>query len=387
MASIDDLPVELLSRVFRFLYIENRTDAFQLSYYDEPEESGDEDDIGQTRWAALFPHCAVARTCRLWRRILAVTPNYWDRVIFDLCDDPTPWLDSFGWSKELPLQVAVFNSSPDARCPNINPELQKEFAELELSRMHTLMVSLTPHIERCTLIYFFRPLSLLQLSFSNTARLIFTNSSVMGPAIQLATPSTTVRGKCVNFISAALLHDSDRLLCRFAPDAMIFKSCDIPPFDDAFFSSKVILENIPASTDLRGILHTWFGTDLIVRSSPCFNDALLVWLSEDRSRARFLTILDIENCDSITIKALQKLIRRKRKSVNSYSSDNSEEEDVAVYPHGIYMLSVCGDDFSLTEKELRWFESHVEDVMFAKSDGTPFEPSCSFFQLTVNQDR
>ncbi|KAF8956829.1 hypothetical protein BDZ97DRAFT_2079566 [Flammula alnicola] len=158
MASLRDLPVELLSLVFGFIYSSSRKLPRhpELSYLssdsDEEEPTPrrpqpiDPEDMIWDRsdedcYASLFPY-NVTWVCKMWRDILICVPAYWSRIIFDVADDPSPMLDAFLWSKALRISVFVFSSVDDA------PE------DEENCRTNSIISSLRPHIERCTSIVF-----------------------------------------------------------------------------------------------------------------------------------------------------------------------------------------------------------------------------------------
>ncbi|CAA7266124.1 unnamed protein product [Cyclocybe aegerita] len=485
MPMIHDLPMELLSRIFFFLYMKSRKEVRMMRIIlDTPED----DILGKTEWAdkdprslALFPH-AQAKVCQHWLNVLSTHAIFWDRVIFDLREDPTRMLDSLRWSKDLPLEIFAFNSSPFPNPQHDNFQAQRDAVALELSRFQALMVVCTPHIKRCTSVVLeamyptsLSPCSLFLQSHckpSDLCTLMLTSVRAANPPSPLAAvnpssdpPSSlpplvqyqslkllcldasvfmsfgrmfkgrendiashrgclmvsryifhydkngafdgpftvddfldciekmgpeyiTLRDLLVQgphdeqptleppayfypFSTPALLFEnvSAPLLSAYfdrfplEDESVKFKFCDIPavPKGCMVWCYFLTLENIPASTDLRGLLNSWDGGELTVKNCPCFDDSLLSWLARDPGHVPRLRSLEIENCNSFTMKRLRKLIRLRTREPDS--SSTSEEDGDFAY---INTLFVCGDNYSLTAEELSWFKSHV-DAWFTTS--------------------
>ena len=146
MAFISDLPVELLLTIFKLIY-DDDTEAHSLGddFVVEggyPEQSLHasmcqvEDDLHNL---TLFP-MTIAFVCHLWRDILAKSPEYWNKVVFEVGRDPTPLLDAFSWSNDQLLDVLVWNRIPD---------LTAAGKALENERVSAITRSLTPHFHRC----------------------------------------------------------------------------------------------------------------------------------------------------------------------------------------------------------------------------------------------
>jgi F-box-like len=147
MASIGDLPVELLLTIFKLIYddddmeVNNTGDDFVVEG-GYPEHSLHasmcqmEDDLHNP---TLFP-MTIAFVCHYWRDILAKSPEYWNKVVFDVGRDPTPLLDAFSWSNDQLLDVLVWNRIPD---------LTAAGKALENGRVSAITQSLTPHFHRC----------------------------------------------------------------------------------------------------------------------------------------------------------------------------------------------------------------------------------------------
>ncbi|KAF8962850.1 hypothetical protein BDZ97DRAFT_1075269 [Flammula alnicola] len=112
-ASINHLPVELhtsilkfffsISHLMRFLSIQEYWRLGRWVYFDQeaPASSKRRPDIErELRSILLFPF-NVASVSRLWHDILVRIPEYWTQVVFDVANDPTPFLNAFSWSKIL----------------------------------------------------------------------------------------------------------------------------------------------------------------------------------------------------------------------------------------------------------------------------------------------
>lgn len=146
MASISDLPVELLLTIFKLIYDSNtQTNNLEDDFvvdgggYSDPSLHAStwiEDDLHRP---TLFP-MTIAFVCRHWRDILARSPEYWNRVVFEVGRDPTPLLDAFSWSNGQLLDVLVWNRISD---------LTAAGKILENERVSAITESLTPHFHRC----------------------------------------------------------------------------------------------------------------------------------------------------------------------------------------------------------------------------------------------
>ena len=147
MASIGDLPVELLLTIFKLIYDDDDTEVYNLGDdffaeggYLEPSLHASmcqiEDDLHNP---TLFP-MTIAFVCLHWRDILAKSPEYWNKVVFEVGRDPTPLLDAFSWSNDQLLDVLVWNRIPD---------LTPAGKALENERVSAITQSLTPHFHRC----------------------------------------------------------------------------------------------------------------------------------------------------------------------------------------------------------------------------------------------
>lgn len=144
MASISDLPVELLLSIFKLIYDDDAEtndfadDLVEGAYSEQSPHASSwmEDDLYSP---TLFP-MTIAFVCRHWRDVLARSPEYWNRVVFEVGRDPTPLLDAFSWSNDRLLDVLVWNR---------NPDLTPAGKALENERVSAITESLTPHFHRC----------------------------------------------------------------------------------------------------------------------------------------------------------------------------------------------------------------------------------------------
>jgi hypothetical protein len=145
MASISDLPVELMLTIFKLIYDDDREannladDFVEGGYPDQSLHASlcqIEDDLHNP---TLFP-MTIAFVCHHWRDILAKSPEYWNKVVFEVGRDPTPLLDAFSWSNDQLLDVLVWNRIPD---------LTAAGKALENERVSAITQSLTPHFHRC----------------------------------------------------------------------------------------------------------------------------------------------------------------------------------------------------------------------------------------------
>ena len=164
MAAIHDLPIELLSCIFAFLYARH-TKVKELPIWmyevDETGKSrGPKGLVGprylQTTWSdhdlynpSLFP-CAVARVCQLWLNVMMRNAHYWTRFAFDLAAVEPLLLDAFLWSNDLPFDMLVFDSRVSCAA---HPQ-DNEAASAELAHAGAVVSRLMPHLGRCHSLHF-----------------------------------------------------------------------------------------------------------------------------------------------------------------------------------------------------------------------------------------
>ncbi|KAF8970408.1 hypothetical protein BDZ97DRAFT_92310 [Flammula alnicola] len=151
MALLNDLSVELLSIIFECVYdSSSRIPPPRTSTAAKPLDATapemPEWSERNFRHPALFPY-NISSVCMLWHDIVIRPPQYWRRIIFDVANDPTPFLDAFSWSSYLPIDVFVFSSANNA---NEDPVTKAH----ENSRVGSIVSRLQPEIIRCRTIIF-----------------------------------------------------------------------------------------------------------------------------------------------------------------------------------------------------------------------------------------
>jgi len=151
MGNFRDLPVEITTKILKQAWEASLTTEFKFpsaellivaglkpSYKPILVESYA---IPNPTGGTLFAFKA-ARVCSLWRDIVSTWGDGWDLVVFDLQDDPTPFLDVFTWSGDHIISVYIFNSKIE-----FTPGL-KELG-IEVHRVMTILRCLLPHVNRC----------------------------------------------------------------------------------------------------------------------------------------------------------------------------------------------------------------------------------------------
>lgn len=144
--SINHLPTEIITSIFKSLIALshkppplNPVDSPPLLYQMKLERM--EKYIYSP---SLFPF-NVAAVSKLWHDILALFPECWTLVVFNVAKDPAPLLDAFLWSENLEnVEVVVFNSDD----PRVVDKTR------ESSRVAAITHALRPHIQRCKSITF-----------------------------------------------------------------------------------------------------------------------------------------------------------------------------------------------------------------------------------------
>ncbi|KJA24426.1 hypothetical protein HYPSUDRAFT_65632 [Hypholoma sublateritium FD-334 SS-4] len=140
---IQSLPVELLEFVFEYIA------SAPSSTTSSPVKGS-----GVAPYRALFPF-NVAATCHAWLSVLMHHGKYWDRIIIDVAEDLTPFLDALEVHKlrmaSMTLHVVVFSSAGgapyDIACEASNNAL-------ELSRVRKVHKALESFLEQCESITF-----------------------------------------------------------------------------------------------------------------------------------------------------------------------------------------------------------------------------------------
>ncbi len=98
---------------------------------------------------ALFPF-NVASVCYRWLAILKLKPQYWRRIIIDIADDPTPFLDTFAlfnqyWEMGC-LHVIIFSSEKSRSFASHDSDSHGIFRKRENARAKTVFERLKPYL-------------------------------------------------------------------------------------------------------------------------------------------------------------------------------------------------------------------------------------------------
>ncbi|KAF8900274.1 hypothetical protein CPB84DRAFT_1779252 [Gymnopilus junonius] len=157
MASISEIPVEILSVIFK--------DAYKA-----PEPLTSDDGPLTSLWRAV-PDIAtpmkgdrvilstypfnIMRVCQLWQSVFCSlkTPDYyWTRLIFDVDNDEIDeLLDTFSWPKDQEIDVIVFSSSTPHL---IQDEEIAAIRATEQERVRKILRVIDPHLGRCKSLIF-----------------------------------------------------------------------------------------------------------------------------------------------------------------------------------------------------------------------------------------
>ncbi|KDR82953.1 hypothetical protein GALMADRAFT_238651 [Galerina marginata CBS 339.88] len=146
-------------------------------------------------------------------------------------------------------------------------------------------------------------------------------------------------------------------------DHLSFKDCEVPYFTFGLGGDLLMLENIIDSDDgqnLRNVVGSWGGTELIIRSCSSFNDRFLSWLAGDvespthqtTDDSKDLTMLPaaglmnllISDCPNFSPRALQRLVEVRK--------GNNEFEG------GLIWLTVNDSRDVLSEEDKQWFKEN-----------------------------
>ena len=156
MANFGDLPVEITTKILKQAWEASLTTELKFPSADLLIVAGlkpsykpilvESYAIPNPTGGTLFTFKA-ARVCSLWYDIVSTWGDAWDLVVFDLQDDPTPFLDVFTWSGDRIISVYIFNSKIE-----LTPGLKE--LKTELHRVFTILRYLLPHVNRCQSIRF-----------------------------------------------------------------------------------------------------------------------------------------------------------------------------------------------------------------------------------------
>lgn len=144
MAQIQDLPVEILSRTFKHIYVACKEESKHSEDSECSSGSDTSETLEITHSPSKFPF-NVARTCKLWCDIVLDSPENWETVQFDLSQEPGPLLRAFAASQTLLFSLVVFTTADN---------LTDEGKALEKERVSSIALHLQPHANRCTSIDF-----------------------------------------------------------------------------------------------------------------------------------------------------------------------------------------------------------------------------------------
>ncbi|KAL0950203.1 hypothetical protein HGRIS_010195 [Hohenbuehelia grisea] len=147
LATIADLPTELLLVIFNLVYRDHRCLPFWIEDFDEfdiHEPAGSSWANTDVRAPILFPYC-LASVCRRWVRVLSRIPQYWTRLVVHVDEDyaPADLASQAAWSQDLPFELTLQRRIVSPR----------EVDHNEGRRVLTSMAGLMPHIHRCTMLH------------------------------------------------------------------------------------------------------------------------------------------------------------------------------------------------------------------------------------------
>ncbi|KDR72547.1 hypothetical protein GALMADRAFT_252682 [Galerina marginata CBS 339.88] len=144
-ASINRLPNEIHREILKALFslsIKPMSVHTDKDIYNAPPVEWEEKNA---RLRTNFPFNA-ANVCKLWYDIVTRIPKCWNRIVFDVRRDPTPFLDAFSWS-DYPetLEVVVFSSATEFKMVD---------RKREARRVAAITKALHPHLHRCKSVIF-----------------------------------------------------------------------------------------------------------------------------------------------------------------------------------------------------------------------------------------
>ncbi|KAG1729485.1 uncharacterized protein EDB91DRAFT_809920 [Suillus paluster] len=161
-APATDLPTELLLRIFRLVYVENRAMQLESSHSNRLcEDWTHEEPLSPT----LFPF-AVAAVCSRWCDVTAIVPEFWTRMTVTVDKNPTDISAiraCLRWSCSLPLDIMVARNIIDHDTPD----------EVECQRAQNIRALLRPHWGRIRRLH-------ISVLHSDTLPFLFTDLD--GPA-------------------------------------------------------------------------------------------------------------------------------------------------------------------------------------------------------------
>ncbi|KAG2140659.1 hypothetical protein DEU56DRAFT_900852 [Suillus clintonianus] len=159
---VTELPTEILLRIFRLVYAENRSLQLESFHSDRVFEDWTHE---EPLSPSLFPF-AIAAVCSRWCDVAATVPEFWTRMTVTVDKNPTDISAiraCLRWSCLLPLDITVTRSVIDNDTPD----------EVECQRAQSIRALLRPHLNRIRRLH-------ISVLHSNTLPFLFTNLD--GPA-------------------------------------------------------------------------------------------------------------------------------------------------------------------------------------------------------------
>ncbi|KIJ59290.1 hypothetical protein HYDPIDRAFT_190588 [Hydnomerulius pinastri MD-312] len=145
-ASIQHLSNEILLRIFRHLYFENRLPRYWVygtTEWKDEELDWEDCDLSSP---TVFPY-APALVCSRWSRVLSEHPLFWTRVVIAIDDDERHRKmvsESLSWSKDRLIEIEVVRRSYSHN---------KDHAG-ETAMVNQIMPCIVQHLHRCQSICF-----------------------------------------------------------------------------------------------------------------------------------------------------------------------------------------------------------------------------------------
>ncbi|KII92666.1 hypothetical protein PLICRDRAFT_37447 [Plicaturopsis crispa FD-325 SS-3] len=130
-ASITSLPTELLTMIFRYVYLQ------EPAYHSNIDRRRRDRDKHVSH--TFFPYC-LSDVCPRWHCILGTVAEYWTKPVIDVGRDATPVAyarSNLDWSHDLPLAITVLRRDGYEGCDT-----------LEIARVASIIRTIVPHLHR-----------------------------------------------------------------------------------------------------------------------------------------------------------------------------------------------------------------------------------------------